>query len=100
MRGRPSGGCDGNRVGRRDAEGRSGQTRVTAIGYRISLDAIKAEEYRKAKQKQGEVGLLALHETPPSHIMSKKFSSISGKIISSNRPIPPPSTNPMPSLSG
>src|SRR5260370_37513744 len=36
-----------------------------SYGDRISLDAVKADAYRKAKQKQGEVGLLALHETQP-----------------------------------
>jgi len=34
-----------------------------SYGDRISLDAVKAEANRKAKQTQGEVGLLTFNET-------------------------------------
>jgi len=60
MRGRPSSGNGGSgNWFRRDAEGSD------KYADQMRLDAVKAEADRKARQKQGEVGLPAFFETQP-----------------------------------
>lgn len=63
LRGRPSGGSSYMpdwMGGHRDKEGQD-----KGYAEQMRLDAVKAEADRKARQKQGEVGLPAFHETQP-----------------------------------
>jgi hypothetical protein len=89
MKGRPSTGQPGGNWFRRDAEGGPDK-----YPDHMHLDAVKAEADRKARQKQGEVGLPAFYETQPltGHVEGDQIH-LEGAHNQSDLTPPPSTTN-------
>jgi len=91
MKGRPgsSNGGSGNWFKR------GGESGPDKYADQMRLDAVKAEADRKARQKQGEVGLPAFYETQPltGHVEGDQVHFEGGDNQSTFDPTPPSTTN-------